>query len=281
MHKSSEQLSVATINLNNLGTWSDPERIKNFVLSIGNHLKFPHIIAVQEIGGTSHSDGPVDAQATKDIIQQLRSLFDATYHYIDIPPLPNQTGGAEGINIRCGFFYHDSLSCIEIRPIEINHPAFTGNNDNFVASRYPIHAIFSLNGIAINIINCHLKSMNKKSQSKRSIKSQRIQQANLILEYYQNNSHLNELPTIIMGDFNDTPNSKPLTLFSPFFSSTHSLETCKIFTYKYHNKPMILDYILYNSRLLLHQSQILHINTNPNETSRFSDHDPILAIFSL
>lgn len=276
-------LSLATINAANLGEWSDAARIHNFARSIVEDLKSPMIIAVQEIGGVvREGEELVQAHVATDIIQQLKDEFGQEYHYADIAPLPETTGGAENINIRCGFLYRAPIQLVSLAQIGAESEIFTGSESKeFVPCRLPLLGKFALNDQEFYVVNCHLKSMSIKYQTKKQAKKQRNRQASLIASYLHDHNIFAK-PLMIVGDMNDTFASKTVqALASHDLSSAHSALKFQIYTYKYHKKTILLDYILYNDKLEYIESEIVHVNTDKASERSYSDHDPLMMICRL
>ena len=275
-----KELKIATINAANLGEWSDGERIQNFARSIVEDLQSPLVIAVQELGGLQ-KDGELTVQATvaDDICRALLDEFQQIYRYAEIAPKPESSGGAENINIRCGFFYRAEIELKQLVQIGQGSEFFVGNETGeFAASRIPLLATFQYDDVIFQVINCHLKSMSIKDQTKKQAKKQRNKQAQLIADYIQENN-LMDLPLFVMGDMNDTFASKTVqAIASQGFESAHQALQYQIYTYKYHKKPILLDYILYNNRIENIESSIAHINTDSNSDRSYSDHDPLMMI---
>lgn len=275
--------SVATINAANLGEWSNSERIYNFSRSIVEDLNAPMVIAVQELGGLSkEGEQAVRATVADDICQILMDEFQQFYHYAEVAPKPESSGGADNINIRCGFFYRSELELKKLLQIGRTSEVFTGNESGeYVASRIPLLAIFQYGDVLFQVINCHLKSMSIKDQTKKQAKKQRNQQAQLVANYIQDH-HLMDLPLFIMGDMNDTFASKTVqAIVAQGFESAHSSLKYQIYTYKYHKKPILLDYILYNDLIKNREASIVHINTDTDNDRAYSDHDPLMMICQL
>lgn len=275
-----KELRIATINAANLGEWSNIERIQNFARSIVEDLQSPIVIAVQELGGLQkENELTVRATVADDICKVLLEEFQQVYHYAEIEPKPESSGGAENINIRCGFFYRSEIELKQLAQIGQDSEVFVGNETGeFAASRIPLLATFQYDDVIFQVINCHLKSMSIKDQTKKQAKKQRNKQAQLIADYIQANN-LMDLPLFVMGDMNDTFASKTVQAIAlQGFESAHHALKYQIYTYKYHKKPILLDYILYNNRIENIESSIAHINTDSNSDRSYSDHDPLMMI---
>ena len=238
------------------------------------------VIAVQELGGLQkENELTVRATVADDICKVLAEEFQQVYHYAEISPKPESSGGAENINIRCGFFYRPEIELKQLAQIGQDSEVFVGNETGeFAASRIPLLATFQYDDVSFQVINCHLKSMSIKDQTKKQAKKQRNKQAQLIADYIQDNN-LMDLPLFVMGDMNDTFASKTVqAMASQGFESAHHVLKYQIYTYKYHKKPILLDYILYNNRIENIESSIAHINTDSNSDRSYSDHDPLMMI---
>lgn len=275
-----DPLIVATINTANLGEWSNIERIQRLAYSIVTDLQSPMVIAVQELGGLAQAgELTVRAMVADQIIDILRDEFQQNYQYAEIAPEPESSGGAENINIRCGFFYRSEIELKQLKQIGADSELFCGNDSGeFVSSRMPLLAQFQYGEALFYVINCHLKSMSTKDQTKKQAKKQRNKQAQLIADYIQENG-LMDNPLFIMGDMNDTFASKTVqAMASQGFESAHHALKYQIYTYKYHKKPILLDYILYNNYVENIESSIAHINTDQSSDRAYSDHDPLMMI---
>ncbi|GAA5093609.1 endonuclease/exonuclease/phosphatase family protein [Wohlfahrtiimonas larvae] len=274
------ELRIATINAANLGEWSDAQRIQKFARSIVEDLKAPSVIAVQELGGLQkENELTIRATVADDICKILLEEFQQVYHYAEIAPKPESSGGAENINIRCGFFYRAEIKLQQLAQIGQDSEAFLGDGSGeFAASRIPLWAIFQYDDVSFQVINCHLKSMSTKDQTKKQAKKQRNRQSQLIADYIQENNLL-DFPLFVVGDMNDTFASKTLqSLALQGLKSSHLSLQYQIYTYKYHKKPILLDYILYNDYIKNLESTIVHINTDQNSDRAYSDHDPLVML---
>lgn len=275
----SAALSIATINCANLGEWTDDVRLYNFTRSIVEDLQSPMIVAVQELGGLHKAnESVVHAAVADDICRTLKENYQQNYQYVEIAPPPESSGGAEEINIRCGFFYRAPIELLALAQIGIDLSVFIGDDDENVPSRLPLQARFKLAGHEFHVINCHLKSMSTKDQTKKQAKKQRNKQASAIACHIIENDLLS-LPLFVVGDMNDTFSSKTVqAMASHNLESAHMTLHYQIYTYKYHKKPILLDYILYNERVKNLDSKIIHVNTDQGSEYVYSDHDPLLMI---
>lgn len=285
-------ITVASINLGNLGEWSSQERVERLIYSILHDLTMPDLIAVQEIGALQPHPkwhAPLPASLPLQICQSLnRYAPDGAYRYIELAPIPGQSGGDPLFNIRSGFFYRNTLTPKRLQPIAPNTPPFSGGingrGERYSPSRLPLALLVEREGRSFWALNLHLKSMNATTnRASKVAKRQRHEQATLIQRFI--NEKCSPHPTLIMGDFNDTPGSNTLKILENRSTFTPIWDYGKrgTYTYRHRNRPLVLDYILYNAPFRLMEASVFHINSeqHPYHERRYSDHDPILARFSL
>lgn len=285
-------LSVATINLDNLGEWSHATRFERLTEAVNTALKRPMIIALQEVGVFAEKenvnlDAPLPATIDKTLLDYLNEdqPREAQYHYAEIAPKPFTTGGERNHHIRSAFLYRAPITLTDLRTLGEDSPFFTGNTlegkEALSPSRRPLHGIFDLNGTPLHLINCHLKSMNAPTNDRKKIaRRQRNAQAEQIRHEIQ---IYKEEPLMILGDFNDLPQSKTIEILRDHQSlaSIWNDTPKPCYTYRYKNKPIVLDYILYNHHLTLIEVSAPPLNTPHLSPTRFSDHDPVVATFKL
>lgn len=268
---------IASCNLQNLNEHSATHKLENFILALKNELEMPDIIALQEIGSEAiNQDSLAIANVGFVLSEMIYLATHIQYHYIDIPPIQNSTGGAQDFNIRPAFLIKSDIAIIEKHQIGMNEPAFIGDESLiFKASRYPLVLIIEKEQRQLKLINCHLKSQNSRTnQEKKLAKKQRNHQAEIIRKYCENSAQ--NLPIILLGDFNDTPNSDTLRILSTeTFISAWTQHQGRLYTTKHRNCPVVIDYILISKNITFQNPQVHHINTNLKHPHRFSDHDPI------
>lgn len=269
-------LSIASCNVQNLYEGSSIQKLFHFIIALDDPLNLPDIIALQEIGAKTKSDHPRAEAIIGDwICQQIAQRSGIQYRYLDLPPTNESSGGAADLNIRPAFLVKESLSVQQLQTLP-TMSCFSGDEQQFFsASRYPLALTVDYHGHPLMLINCHLKSQNAKTnQDKKRARKQRNQQAQAIYNFYTQ-----QLPNhyiILLGDFNDTPNSQTLEILqSKELKSIWKDLPGRLYTTKHRNRPVILDYILVDHRLSYHNPQAHHINTNLDYTFRYSDHDPI------
>ncbi|UNM95997.1 endonuclease/exonuclease/phosphatase family protein [Ignatzschineria rhizosphaerae] len=270
-------LNIASCNLQNLNEHSALHKIDNFIHALSHELALPDVIALQEIGSEAvNKENFATAEVALILIEMLYAKTGVAYQYVDIAPLKNSTGGAHDFNIRPAFLIRTHIRLLQKYEIGTNDPAFTGDETlQFRPSRNPLVIIIEKGQKQLTLINCHLKSQNSRTnQEKKLAKKQRNEQALIIKEHCQQLP--SDMPVVIMGDFNDTPNSDTLKLLlDNKMTSIWSQYQARLYTTKHRNCPVAIDYILLSDAISFNHPQIHHINTNLKSTYRFSDHDPI------
>lgn len=271
------RLNIASCNLQNLNEHSALHKIENFIHALKNELALPDIVALQEIGAdaVNEMDRAV-ANVAFMLIEALYAKTGISYQYVDIAPIKNSTGGAKDFNIRPAFLIRSNILVLQKYEIGTKEPAFTGNESlEFKASRNPLVITIQKAHQKLTLINCHLKSQNSRTNHEKKLaKKQRNQQAMIIQAHY--NQLPNDIPIVVLGDFNDTPNSDTLKqITGDNMTSIWELYPNRLYTTKHRNCPVTIDYILVSKMISFSNPQIHHINTNLKSPYRFSDHDPI------
>lgn len=269
-------LSIASCNVQNLYEHSSLQKLFNFIIALDDPLNLPDIIALQEIGAeTDEQKDYAQAIIGERICTIVKNMTGVNYRYYDLPPTNESSGGALNLNIRPAFLIKDSITVTELQTLP-PMACFSGDESRFFsASRYPLVLTIDYQKQPITLINCHLKSQNAKTnQDKKRARKQRNEQARAIYNFYNK-----LLPThyiILLGDFNDTPNSQTLEILQgEELISIWKDYPGRLYTTKHRNRPVVLDYILVDKRLSFHTPQAHHINTPLEYTFRYSDHDPI------
>ncbi len=189
---SSDQVTVASFNVENLDPKDPPEKFAGLANVIVQNLRSPDVIGLEEI---QDDNGPVD-DGTVDAKVTLQTLADAVmaaggprYTYREIDPINDAEGGEPGGNIRVGFFFNEdrvhfvdrdgpgssstgntsavaSNGTVEIdsSPGRLQDPntnaaVYTGGlADAFSSSRRPLVGEFTFNGATFFVVANHWNS---------------------------------------------------------------------------------------------------------------------------
>ncbi|MEA3326995.1 MAG: endonuclease/exonuclease/phosphatase family protein [Chloroflexota bacterium] len=308
------QIRVASYNVYNLSAL-DTQRIAQLADQIVRNLASPDIIAFQEIMDNDGSEGDkaVSADQTyQGIIDAIRELGGPEYNYVDIDPLPDSEGGINLGNIRQGVIYRldSGLSLAEAppgdarTPIEISEgegvPVLSLNpgrvdptNPAFYSSRRPLVVTFWYKGDPLFMINNHF---NSKGQDRGLFgefqppllesEPQRIGQAQVVHDFVADLLAVDpDSRVIVLGDLNDFQFSKPIEIIKGEILQD-LMETLPIeeqYTYIYEGNSQVLDHILITAGLAdaFDAMDIVHINCEYEYSSRLSDHDVLVAAFTI
>jgi hypothetical protein len=275
----------------------------------------PDIIGLQEV---QDNDGAVSTQAVsadetyQAIVDAIAAIDGPDYGFVDIDPVRDRDGGVPGGNIRVGFLYRldvgltfadqphgDAETAVEVLTLD-GKPALSLNpgridpaNAAFADSRKPLVVEFVYGGESLFVINNHFNSKggdwplfgeNQPPEFESEI--QRLQQAQVVHDFAA--QILSVDPTakvIVLGDLNDFQFSSPIKLLAEDIL-TNLVETMPIneqYTYVYDGNSQVLDHILASDAMLARfdSLNIVHINSEFDYKSRFSDHEPLVATFTL
>jgi predicted extracellular nuclease len=311
----SNQISIATYNVENLDALDDPSRLVLLADHIVNSLNSPDIIGLQEI---MDNDGEIDSldlsadQSFQNIIDAVLDIGGPQYEFTNIDPRRNLDGGAPGGNIRVGFIYRTDRGLTLVAgtpgdaktPVEIidngGSPQFSLNpgrvepqNSKFFDSRKPLAAQFLFNGQNIFVIVCHLNSKGGDDPLYGSFLPpfessaiQRAGQARVINAFVQELLAVDpKAKVIVLGDMNDFPWSDSIQALQKD-ALTNLVTTLPLeeqYTYIYDGNSQVLDQIFASSGMMdsLIGVDVVHVNAEYYYQERLSDHDPVLALFDL
>ena len=310
---STDQLAVATFNVENLAPTDPLAKFARLAGLIVNNLKAPDVIAIEEIqdnNGTTN-DGTVDASTTWNLlIAAIQSAGGPTYQYRQVDPVDDQDGGAPGGNIRQGFLFRTDrgLSFVDRPgggPTTPNAVVGSGStahllyspgridptNTAFTASRKPLAAEFMFRGHHLFLVANHFNSkggddplFGRFQPPVRSSETQRHQQAQLTHDFINDivsadpNSEI-----VVMGDLNDFEFSDtvgilkgtPTTILEDLIDT---LPTAERYSYVFEGNSQTLDHILFSTPLFnAHRFEYDVVHVNAEFADQASDHDPQVA----
>lgn len=306
------QLTIATYNVENLDPSDDPTKFNNLANRIVNNLKSPDIISLEEIqdNNGATNDSVVDASTTfQKLIDTITAAGGPTYQYRQINPVDDTNGGEPGGNIRVGFLFNPNrvnfvdrpggtsttsttVTNVSGVPTVSNSPGLIDpTNSAFTSSRKPLVGEFTFNGETVYVIGNHFNSkggdqplFGPNQPPTLSSETQRQQQATLVKNFVE--SILAIAPNanvVVAGDLNDFEFSNPVnTLESAGLTSLiETLPQNERYTYNFEGNAQTLDHVLVSKNLLnkLDGYDVVHINSE--FANQDSDHDPSVARFNL
>ncbi|WP_298916176.1 endonuclease [uncultured Nostoc sp.] len=301
LKNSQDVLTVATFNVENL----DPKdrRFDQIAKIIGNNLNAPDVISLIEVQDNNGpiNDNVVNANQTyQKLIAALENIGSPAYDFVDIAPSDDQDGGEPGGNIRIGLLFRPnritlaklprrggSLDAVAITQgsnglnLSLNPGRIDPTNNAFDQSRKPLATEFIFNDQKLFIIANHFISKLGGSPSD----AQRVKQAQIVNEFVAQLLQVDpQANVIVLGDLNDLPDSLPLkTLEGNILENlTVRLPLSDQFTFKFRGNPELIDHLLVSenlSRVAQPEIDIVHVNIGFSKP--VSDHDPVIAAFTL
>ncbi len=308
------QLRVASYNVFNLSA-GETRRMAYLSDQIVNQMASPDIIGFQEIQDNDGSEGQkaVSADQTyQAIIDAIAKLGGPPYAYVDIDPIPGAEGGINLGNIRQGFIYRldrglslvdapagDARTAVEIitdqdQPtLTLNPGRIEPTNPAFYSSRRPLVVTFEYQGERLFVINNHFNSKGEDRDLFGEFQPpmldsefQRVQQAQVVHDFVASLLAVEpDSKVIVLGDLNDFQFSNPInTLEGTILQNlVETLPVEERYSYNYEGNSQTLDHILITRGLQdnLESFDILHINSEFDYSTHFSDHDPLIVSFEL
>ncbi len=306
---SNDQLTVASYNVLNL----DPNdgdgdadiangQFDAIAQQIVNNLKAPDIIALQEVQDNSGSanDGTTAANVTlQTLVEAIAAAGGPTYAFIDNPfILNNASGGQPGANIRTAYLYNPSrVDLVEGSVATIGGQA---QGETFAGARLPLVADFEFNGETVTLVNNHFSSKGgsapilgtaqpfegrQEDPTVNGSLDERQAQSEAVQGYVS--GLLGSDPSanvVVLGDLNEFEFVSPLTgLESAGLTNlTNSLDPNERYSYIFQGNSQTLDHILVSDSLAATaEYDAVHVNAEFAEALQASDHDPVLARFTI
>jgi len=310
------QLAVATFNVENLAPSDPPSKYATLAELTVNHLQSPDIIAIEEIQDNNGvtNDGTVDASTTWSLlISAIQAAGGPTYDYRQIDPVNGQDGGAPGGNIRQGFLFRTDrgLSFID-RPgagsttanavvgsgagmqLQYSPGRIDPTNAAFNSSRKPLAGEFTFNGHHLFVIANHFNSKGGDDPlfghfqpPTRSSEVQRHQQAQV--EHNFVNAIVTADPNadvVVLGDLNDFEFSDTVTILKGAPGILNDLMDIlpqdQRYSYVFEGNSQTLDHTLFSDDLFNTRPfdyDIVHVNSEFADQA--SDHEPQVAHITL
>ncbi|MFN6483348.1 MULTISPECIES: putative Ig domain-containing protein [unclassified Nostoc] len=307
-----DQLTVATFNVENLDPGDGATKFNNLASRIVNNLKSPDIISLEEIQDNNGptNDSVVDASVTfQTLINAIAAAGGPTYQYRQINPVDDTNGGEPGGNIRVGFLFNPNRVSFVDRPggtstsnttvtnvsgvpTVSNSPGLIDpTNSAFTSSRKPLVGEFTFNGRTVYIIGNHFNSKGgdqplygPNQPPTLTSEVQRQQQATVVKNFVQSILAINPNANVVVaGDLNDFEFSNPVSILESagLTSLIETLPANERYTYNFEGNAQTLDHVLVSKNLLskLDGYDVVHINSEFADQD--SDHDPSLARFNL
>jgi predicted extracellular nuclease/2',3'-cyclic-nucleotide 2'-phosphodiesterase (5'-nucleotidase family) len=275
---------------------------------------------MQDNNGATNDGTVAGDQTFQELIDAIAAAGGPHYEFIQIDPANNQDGGAPGANIRVGFLYNpervtfvpegnadaddansvtadgfDADLTLNAGRVDPTNPAF--NQDPVTGSegaRKPLAAEFIFNGQKVFIIANHLKSktgdtplFGSTQPAVETTAAQRAEQAQILNDFVA--AILAADPSanvIVAGDLNDFEFSKALQVLKgdELTNLVEQIPQSDRYTFNFEGNSQELDHILVSDNMVAGTSpevDIVHVNVDYAESTRASDHDPIVTRFTI
>ncbi|HEY8308289.1 MAG TPA: lamin tail domain-containing protein, partial [Lapillicoccus sp.] len=309
--QATNQLAVATYNVENLAPANPQEKFDRLAAGIVGNLKSPDVIAVEEIQDNSGAtdDGVVAADQTlAKLVTAISKGGGPTYAFAQINPVDDLDGGQPGGNIRSVFLYNpDRVTLVAKPPAAGVDPSTTGvtvtsasdgtaalslspgrvdptNTLAWGSSRKPLAAEFVFQDRKVIVVANHFNSKGGDQSAdgrfqppNRSSETQRTEQAKALNTFVK--SVLTADPNanvVLAGDFNDYQFSTPIQTLTDNGATLTDLITTlpenERYTYVFNGVSQVLDHIFVTKPITDVQYQVIH--NNAEFADQASDHDP-------
>lgn len=309
------QLTVATMNVENLAPTNPASKFNNIASALVNNLRSPDIVLLEEVQDNSGAtnNGIVDATTTiTTLITAITTAGGPTYGYRQIDPVNNSDGGQGGGNIRQVFLFNparvtfvdraggsgtaaNSVNAVAGLPqLSASPGRIDPTNTAFNSSRKPLAGEFVFNGHTIFVIGNHFNSKGGDNPlfgfnqpPVLNSEAQRQQQASVVRNFVQSLYAVDATTNVIvLGDLNDFEFSAPVNTLknAPLTALIEKLPTNERYTYVFEGNSQALDHIMVSPTLdtgAAAEFDVVHINAEYTAADRVSDHDPGVARFTL
>jgi 2',3'-cyclic-nucleotide 2'-phosphodiesterase / 3'-nucleotidase / 5'-nucleotidase len=305
------ELTVATYNVLNLGGNADQSRFDALAAQVVNQLGSPDILSLQEV---QDNNGPAAGDVSASLVYERLILAIAAaggpaYDYREIAPENNADGGAPNSNIRVGFLFRtdrvdfvdrgsagplDAVGVVaggDGAELTLSPGRIDPTNDAWFESRKSLVGEFLFNGQTVFVVASHFTSKSGDTSLFGSeqppvllSEAQRIEQAAIVRQFVEELLAIDPAANVIVaGDLNDFEFSPPLAELQVGGSLTNLVDDVPLnerYTFIFDGNSQTLDHILVGPSLLA-TAEIDIVHANIDFVGAASDHDPIVARFTL
>jgi predicted extracellular nuclease len=306
------QLSIASMNVENLDALDAPAKLSELAKIVVERLRSPDLIALEEVqdNNGATNDGVVDASTTlSTFADAIASAGGPSYEYRQIDPVNNADGGEPGGNIRVAFLFRTDRGLAFVdrgsaTPTTANRVELSGEvpqlafspgridpeNSAWASSRKPLAGEFTFRGRTLFVIANHFNSkggddplFGRQQPPVLASETQRVRQAAVLAGFVEAILTADsEALVVALGDFNDFSFSAPLVALQNvgLVDLINTLPANERYTYLYQGNSQDLDHILVSPALAaLASYDIVHVNAE--FATQASDHDPAVMRIEL
>jgi uncharacterized protein len=307
------QLAVATFNVENLDPGDPQSKFDQLAGLIVNNLRSPDVVAVEEIQDDNGptDNGVVTAGATfAKLIAAVQAAGGPGYDFRAINPVNDQDGGEPGGNIRVGFLFRTDRGLAFVdRPggtstaatsvvgtgadtrLSFSPGRIDPTNPAFTTSRKPLAGEFTFNGRHLFLIANHFNSKGGDQplfghfQPPGQVTvAQRTQQAQVVHDFVASIETADpDAGVVVLGDLNDFEFSQALGTLKAgvLHDLIETLPPAERYTYDFEGNSQTLDHILLSDALLERPFSYDAVHVNSEFADQASDHDPQVVRITL
>jgi len=310
-----DQLSVATFNVENLDPGDGPAKFDALASILVTNLRAPDVVALEEV---QDDNGPTDDGTTgsnltlNTLVAAIEAAGGPSYAYRYIAPVNDQDGGEPGGNIRVAYLFRtdrglafvDRAGAGSTTPNEVvgsgadTHLLYSPGridpaSSAWAASRKPLAAEFTYNGHRLFVIANHFASKSgdqplygrfqpptRSSETKRHLQAQEVR--DFVGQILAGDPQAN---VVVLGDLNDFQFSETLAILETggaLHNLVDSLPVEERYTYDFDGNSQAIDHVLLGGNLFDHSSFAYDaVHVNAEFAVKASDHDPQVVLLAL
>src|SRR3954468_10481517 len=305
----SQELSVATFNVENLAPSDGAAKFDGLAHRIVENLRSPKIVTLEEVQDNSGGadDGTVESNVTLDtLVAAIERAGGPHYAYTYIAPVNDQDGGQPGGNIRIAFLYDEAAGVSlpagatkggSTEPetlvadaagsphLALNPGRLDPKTAAWDASRKPLAGEFLFRGQTVFVIGNHFNSkggddplLGRFQPPTRSSEVQRHRQAQIVHDFV--GSILAADPhakIVVLGDLNDFQFSETVHILeggsTPILTDMiDTLPDNERYSYEFEGNAQVLGHVLVSAAVASPGFDVVHINAE--FADQLSAHDP-------
>jgi len=285
---------------------------------IVNHLGGPDIVALQEIQDNSGcvDDGVVASDVTlATLVQAIADAGGPSYQAFDITPANDSTGGMPGGNIRNAYLYNpDRVALVpgtlgaggstdaatptldddDQLALNFSPGLVAPNSSAFSGTRRPLAAVWEFNGHRVVTVNNHFSSKGgsgylygPNQPPENGSESEREAEATELNAFVDSVLAVDADAAIVtLGDFNEFSFYEPMKIARGEPEVLTDLADALLpaeerYSYNFEGNSQELDHMMVSSSLVNAEPEIDVVHVNSEFAEQVSDHDPVMASFSL
>ena len=309
-------VTIASFNVENLSAAGPAERFTRIGEVIARRGGGPDIVALEEVqddsGPAGKSDGIVTSRKTLDALRGgIAAAGGPLYEAVWIDPVEGREGGQPGGNIRVALLLNPARVTLvkrgEAGPLDGTEPAGRGRKLHLTYSPgrvAPRSAAFTLTegegvrrslavellfgGTPFFVIANHWSSKSDDDRAfgatqppRTPTVSRRLAQAHEIRSFIERLLAADPKARIVaLGDLNDFEHSEPVRFLGapPLENLVLRVPPENRYSFNFEGASQVLDHVVVSPALASGAAvEILHVNSDCNDVTRVSDHDPVVT----